>query len=243
MRALSFLVAVPLAACSFHSDASPPGGTASGPSTTRSFAISDFTGVALRGSDDVDVRVGSGFSVRAEGPRRELDTLEIARDGSTLRIGRKQKMGGFGWSGDHDPVKVYVTMPRIVAAKVAGSGNMAIDRIEGSRFDAEAAGSGDLTIGALLVPQVKLAIAGSGNIAAAGAVERLTINAAGSGGVAARGLKARGASVSLAGSGDVVATVNGAADVSLVGSGNVDLGTAARCKTSKMGSGEVHCGG
>ncbi len=242
MRILPFLVAVPLAACSFHSDASPPGGGDAGPSTTRSFAVADFTDVALRGSDDVDVRVGTGFSVRATGPRSELDKLEIERVGNTLRVGRKKTLGGFGWSGKQDRVKVFVTMPRIVAAQIAGSGNMAIDRVAGARFDADAAGSGDLSIGALVVPQAKLAVAGSGNITAKGSVERLAIDVAGSGNVAARGLKARGATVSVAGSGDVTADVSGDARVSMVGSGNVDLGPAAHCATSKIGSGEVRCG-
>lgn len=241
MRILPFLFAVPLAACSFSSDASPPGGA--GPSTTRSFAIADFTDVALRGSDDVDVRVGSGFSVRAQGPLSELDKLEIVRDGHTLRVGRKKTLGGSSWSGQQDRVKVFVTMPRIVAAQIAGSGNMAIDRVEGSRFDADAAGSGDLSIGAILVPQAKLAVAGSGNITAKGSVERLAIDVAGSGNVAARGLKARGATVSVAGSGNVTADVSGDARVSMVGSGNVDLGQAAHCSTTKIGSGEIRCGG
>ena len=241
MRVLPFLIAVPLAACSFNSDASPPGD--SGPRATRSFAIADFTGVALRGSDDVDVRVGSGFSVRAQGPRSELDKLEIVREGDTLRVGRKKNLGGFSWGSKQDRVKIFVTMPRIVAAQIAGSGNMAIDRVAGARFDADAAGSGDLSIGALAVPQAKLAVAGSGNITAKGAVERLAIDVAGSGNVAARGLKARGATVSIAGSGDVTADVSGEARVSMVGSGNVDLGPAAHCTTTKVGSGEVRCGG
>lgn len=242
MRIFPLLIAVPLAACSFGSDASPPSGTQSGPSGTRSFAIADFTGVALRGSDDVDVRVGTGFSVRAEGPRAELDKLEIVRVGDTLRVGRKKNLGGFSW-GTQDSVKVFVTMPRIVAAQIAGSGNMAIDRIDGARFDGDAAGSGDLSIGTLAVAQAKLGVAGSGNIAAKGSVDRVEIDVAGSGNVEARGLKARGATISLAGSGNVTADVSGAASVSMVGSGNVDLGQAARCTTTKVGSGEVRCGG
>jgi hypothetical protein len=243
MRIITLLAVLPLTACSFHSDAAPPGAAASGTGTTRSFAVGDFTGVSLRGSDDVDVRVGTGFSVRAEGPSAELDKLEIVRVGDTLRIGRKNR-SGFSWGGgDRDGVKVFVTMPRIVAADIAGSGNMAVDRVEGQSFDGSSAGSGNLAIAALSVPRAKLSIAGSGDIAAKGSVDRLTVDVAGSGNVAASGLTARGASVSIAGSGDVRADVTGAADVSMVGSGNVDLGKHAQCKTSKIGSGEVHCGG
>ncbi|WP_010161420.1 head GIN domain-containing protein [Sphingomonas sp. PAMC 26617] len=239
MRSLTLIAVLALAGCSNTSDAAEPAGSG----TTRTFAISDFSAVSLRGSDDVDVRVGTGFSVRAEGPRTELDKLEIVRDGDTLKIGRKKNLAGFGWGGGRRGVKVFVTMPRITGAQVAGSGDLAIDRVDGQRFGGEAAGSGNLSIGALSVPEARLSVAGSGDIDAKGRVERLTIDVAGSGSVAAGGVKARTATVSVAGSGDVRADVAGPARVSLVGSGDVDLGPQARCTVSKTGSGDVHCGG
>ena len=242
MRAIFLLAAVPLAACSFHgNDADRPGVAGSGTGSTRTFAVADFTAVSLRGSDDVDVRVGSGFSVRAEGPSAELDKLKIERDGDTLKIGRKNS-NGISW-GDHDSVKIYVTMPRVIAAEIAGSGDMAIDKVEGEAFKGEMAGSGDFSVAALTAKQVELAIAGSGNMTLAGAVERLKVEIAGSGDVDASKLKANGADVSVAGSGNVQADVTGAAKVSVMGSGDVDLGKGAKCSTSKMGSGEVTCGG
>jgi hypothetical protein len=236
MRILPLLAVLPLAACSVSSDAAPPVA-----GTTRSFAIRDFSAVSLRGSDNVEVRVGSAFSVRATGPSAELDLLEITRVGDTLRIGRKNRSSGWG-GGSHQNVTVFVTMPRIAAAEVAGSGNMAVDRVEGQSFDGSAAGSGNLAIATLRVPRAKLSIAGSGDIAATGSVARLTVDLAGSGNVRASGLTARAASISLAGSGNVRADVTGPADVSMVGSGDVDLGRGAQCKVSKMGSGDVHCG-
>ncbi len=239
MRSLSLIAVLALAGCSNTSDAAEPAGAG----TTRTFAISDFSAVSLIGSDDVDVRVGTGFSVRAEGPRIELDKLEITRVGDMLKVGRKKNLAGFSWSGGGRGVKVFVTMPRIVAAKIAGSGDLAIDRVEGQRFGGEAAGSGNLTIGALSVPEARLSVAGSGDIAAKGRVERLMIDVAGSGNVSARGVTARSATVSLAGSGDISAEVAGPASVSLIGSGDVDLGPQARCTISKTGSGTVRCGG
>ncbi|MBP2278189.1 MULTISPECIES: head GIN domain-containing protein [Sphingomonas] len=236
------LTAAPLAACSVDGDDGGTGVPATGTGTARTFAVADFTGVALRGSDDVDVRVGPGFSVRAEGPSAELDKLKIERVGDTLRVGRKRN-SGFSWGGHHQGVKVFVTMPRIVAAQIAGSGNLAIDRVAGGDFAGDSAGSGNLSIAQLTVPRAKLSVAGSGDIAAKGTVDRLTVDVAGSGNVAAGGLKARSASVSVAGSGNVRAEVIGSASVSVVGSGDVDLGTSAKCSTTKIGSGEVHCGG
>jgi hypothetical protein len=241
MRALMLVLIVPLAACSVDSDASRPGVAGSGSGTTRTFAVADFTALSLRGSDDVDVRVGTGFSVRAEGPSKELDKLKIERVGDTLRIGRKNR-NGFSW-GSSDDVKVFVTMPRIAAATIAGSGDMAIDRVEGERFVGDTAGSGGLNIAMLGVREAKLSMAGSGNMTLKGSAERLTIDIAGSGDIDASGVKATAAAVAVMGSGGVRADVTGTATVSVMGSGDVDLGKGAKCSISKMGSGEVTCGG
>jgi hypothetical protein len=244
MRLVALIAALPLAACSFHSGGSDskPGVAGSGTGTTRSFAIADFTGVELRGSDDVDVRVGTGFSVRAEGPSEELDKLKIEKVGGTLRVGRIDG-NSFHWGGgDHDKVKVYVTMPRIAEASIAGSGDMTVDRAEGQSFTGDSAGSGDLDVAAINVETGKFSIAGSGDMTLKGSAKKLTIDIAGSGGVDAPGLTAQGADVSIAGSGSVRADVKGSAAVSVMGSGDVDLGPGAKCATSKMGSGDVKCG-
>jgi len=239
------LAAVPLAACSFSSDSgddSRPGIAASGSGTARTFPVADFTGVELRGSDDVDVRVGTGFSVRAEGPSEELDKLKIEKVGTTLRVGRLGK--GFHWGGgNRKGVKIFVTMPRIADASIAGSGDMAIDRIEGQSFDGSSAGAGNLDIAAINVEKASLSIAGAGDINLKGNAKTLTVDIAGSGSIDAPGLTAQGAEISIAGSGDVRAVVKGGASVSMIGSGDVDLGPEARCATSKMGSGDVKCGG
>lgn len=242
MRCLALIAVLPLAACSFHDGGDPgPGVAAGGGGTARSFAVADFTGIDLRGADDVDVRTGGGFSVRAEGPAAELDRLRIEKVGDALRIGRSNS-ADFGWGGSHDGVKLFVTMPRIAAAAIAGSGDMRIDRVEGEGFKGESAGSGSLTIAAMAVRSAELSIAGSGGMRLAGTAKRLSVNIAGSGGVKAGDLKAERATVSVAGSGGVEADVAGPAEVSVMGSGAVDLGSNARCTTSKLGSGTVRCG-
>ena len=236
------ITALPLVACSYGSDYdSKPGVAGSGTGTARSFAVADFTNVDLRGSDNVDVRVGTGFSVRAEGPSAELDKLKIEKDGDTLKVGRINGHG-FHW-GDHKDVTVFVTMPRIAEANIAGSGNMTVDRVDGQSFAGNTAGSGNLEVAALNVQDGKFAIAGSGNIKARGSARHLKMDVAGSGDVDAAGVKAEEANVSIAGSGAARANVTGPAKVSVMGSGDVDLGSGAKCTTSKMGSGNIHCGG
>lgn len=238
------LAALSLAACSYGSDHdSKPGVAGSGTGSSRSFAVADFTSVDLRGSDNVDVRVGTGFSVRAEGPSAELDKLKIEKVGDTLKVGRINSHGFHWGGGDHKGVTIFVTMPRIAEASIAGSGDMTVDRVDGQSFTGNSAGSGDLEVAALSVQAGDFSIAGSGNIKAKGSAKHLKMAVAGSGDIDAGGVKAEGADVSIAGSGGVRADVTGPAAVSVMGSGDVDLGSGAKCTTSKMGSGDIHCGG
>ena len=243
LRTILALCALPLAACSFASnnrdDDGTPGVAAQGSGTTRTYAIADFTEVELRGADDVDIRVGPGFSVRADGDAEVLDHLKIVKEGNAIRIGR---IRANGWSWGGKGAKISITMPRLAGTAVAGSGDVTIDRVQGDAFKGAGAGSGSLSIGQLAVGQASFSIAGSGSVEARGEAKSLTVNIAGSGDVDAGGLTASAADISIAGSGSVRAAVNGPAKVSMMGSGDVDLGGNAKCQVSKMGSGSVRCG-
>ncbi|MGJ3628795.1 hypothetical protein AB5I41_21315 [Sphingomonas sp. MMS24-JH45] len=67
MRTILLAALLPLASCGNMGDGDTGGIQGTGSGDARSFAAADFTRVELAGSDDVDVRVGPAFSVRAEG--------------------------------------------------------------------------------------------------------------------------------------------------------------------------------
>lgn len=232
---------LPLAACGMtvNGDDTTPGIPGQGSGGTRTYAASGFTEIELAGSDQVDVRVGPGFSVRADGDADVLDHLKITRDGNTLRVSR---FNTSGWHGS-GKARISVTLPALAGASVAGSGDMTVDRVQGQRFEGNGAGSGHLTVNALQVEAAELSLAGSGDVKLGGSAQRLEVNIAGSGDVDASALHAAQAEVSIAGSGSVRAEVDGPAKVSIMGSGDVDLGGKAKCTVSKMGPGTVRCGG
>ncbi len=233
MRTMVLAALLPLMACG-NSDDDAAGIPARGTGTVRTFEARDFSAVNLGGSDDVEVRVGGDFAVRAEGDPHILDRLKITRDGNALGISRRG-------SSAPGQARVFVTLPAIGAASIGGSGDMTIDRVTGGSFRARIAGSGNMTLAQVATQD--LAIAGSGSVAARGTTQRLSAKVAGSGGVDAPGLIARTAEVSTVGSGGIRATVKGNANVSSVGSGDVDLGGEATCRVRKAGSGDVRCGG
>lgn len=239
MRAALILAATGLlGACNMSANAEG-GDQSAGPATQRSFDLAGFDSVSLAGPHDVIVRVGGAHSVRAEGGSAVLDRLEMKVDGSNLEIGTKRG----NWSFRNAPkTTIFVTMPAIRAAAIAGSGDMRIDRAEGQDFSAAIGGSGDIEVAALRVQEGNFSIAGSGNIRASGSAGRSKVSIAGSGDVDVSGVEARSADVSIVGSGNVRARAMEKADVSIMGSGDVDISGPAKCSVNKMGSGGVRCG-
>lgn len=242
MRSLSILAPIfALAACNMAAEAQEGSG-GGGQRTERRFDLSGFDAVSLAGPHDVVVTVGPGHSVRAEGDPETLDRLDIEVEDGKLKIGTKRGRWSLGWN-DRAKTTIYVTMPAMRAASIAGSGDMRVDRVQSDRFAGSIAGSGDLQIAALRAEEAKFSIAGSGNIAASGTAQRADISIAGSGDVNLAALQARSAEVSIVGSGDVRAHAIETADVSIMGSGDVMLTGPARCNVNKRGSGSVRCGG
>lgn len=229
---------LPLAACNVVSDMSGEVVQPSGTGGSRNFNVADFNAVSLRGADNVVVRAGPGFAVTATGDSALLDRLEIRKDGTTLRIGRKG--GDWKWNGDKGAT-ITVTLPRLTAADIAGSGDMTVDRADGD-FSGSIAGSGDLRVAELRGGKADLSIAGSGDLSiGGGTASDLSISIAGSGDVDTAGLKAARGDISIAGSGAVRAMATDTAAISIVGSGGVTLTGGAKCSISKMGSGEATC--
>lgn len=244
MRILLITAALlPLAAC--HANWGQHGDghqvKPSGVGASRTYNATGFTGVDLRGSDNVDVKVGGAFSVKAEGDSALLEELEITVADGTLKIGRKGH-DGWNWNSNNDQsLRIHVTMPALSSASVAGSGDLVVDKASGN-FKGAIGGSGNLTVASLTGGDVDLAIGGSGDLKVSGTATRLSANVAGSGDIDAKGLTASSASVSVVGSGNINATVNGNAAINIAGSGDVDLGGGAKCAISAVGSGEAHCG-
>lgn len=235
---LLVLALLPLAACQSNAEKQSNAAQVSGTGASRSFAASGFTGVELRGPDDVDVKTGANFAVTAEGDPKVLDQLDIRVVDGSLRVGRKDSKDRW-FQNDHG-VRVHVVMPKLTAAAVSGSGNLGVERGEGD-FSGAISGSGNLNIGDLRANAADLSIAGSGDLNVAGTTGKLSAAIAGSGDIDAARLTATNADVSIAGSGNMRGTVKGPASVSIVGSGDVELGGGAKCTVSALGSGEARC--
>jgi hypothetical protein len=216
-----------------------------GPAVSRNYPVGNFTELELAGAYDVDVKTGPNASVSARGPEKTLERLVVEVKGNTLHIHSKKEGGWFnmGWSrGGSGKVQLTVTVPALEAATLAGSGVIAIDKVQGDRFEGQIAGSGDLRVGTVQVDRLKVGIAGSGDAnVGTGTARNAEYDIAGSGGVDGAGLAVEDLKISIAGSGGVKANATKTADVDIMGSGDVDLKGGAKCSISKAGSGDVRC--
>jgi hypothetical protein len=208
----------------------------------RSYRVASFDKIAAAGPNLIVVHVGGPASVSARGPAETLAKMEVIIERGSLQIRPKRDFRNRFDFRDLKPATFTVTMPRVTAAALAGSGDMRLDRAEGNRLDASVAGSGNLDIAALRVGDAKFSTAGSGNLTARGSAARTDVSIAGSGSVRARGVSSRTGAVSIAGSGNAELTARESVDVSIVGSGEANITGGARCHVSRIGSGRAHCG-
>ena len=249
MAVLPLALAMTVTACSGadHKDGDKPGkgettrSADAGPVTTKSYAQTGFTEVKVAGPDDVTIRQGDAFSISAKGPQAILDRLEIELDGPTLSIGRKRESFSFS-NRDVDDVEIIITMPRLSAVRLTGSGTIDADSVDGDAVEAVVTGSGDLKIAKLTGKRAEISVSGSGDIEiGGGTVGAGEYSVTGSGNIDANGLVAQTLDVSITGSGDVGAQATGKADINILGSGDVTLGGGANCSSRQMGSGSVTC--
>lgn len=231
----------------------------SGRSEQRPLQVAAFDKVELKGPDRVVVRVGAAQSVSVEGDSAVLGQLEVVVEDGKLVVRRK---GRSNVSGPEDRATVTVTVPRLAAAAVGGSGEMSVDRVGGGDFAAAVGGSGRLRVGKAQAGKIEavvggsgdlrfdrvdadsmeMAIGGSGSIGAAGRARTVEAAIGGSGDIAAAGLASTTAEVAIGGSGTAVVNASDTASISIAGSGDAVVHGGAKCQTSKIGSGSVRCG-
>ena len=212
-----------------------------GPTVTQTSDLKGFTGVEVSGPDDVTIRQGAGFGISWQGPKEEIDELEIKLDGDMLSIGRKRS--GFSFGGrDHEGVQITITMPKLRSVRLTGSGSIDADNVDGDTVEAVVTGSGDLKIAKLTGKSAEVAVSGSGDIEIGGGTTTAgEYSVTGSGDIDADGLVAQTLDVSITGSGNIDGHATGKVDVNILGSGDVKIGGGATCTTKQMGSGTATC--
>jgi hypothetical protein len=190
----------------------------SGPQTKQELKLTGFDKVTANGAIDVTITVGEAESINVQGSEERVKNFSAEVKGTTLVLEEKSS-GLFGHKGR---LHVTITVPKLTAYVVNGSGDATINGVKSDAFSLEVNGSGDITV--------------------SGESADCSISVNGSGDINAKGLKTKKASVNIAGSGDIDVSASNDLSVTVAGSGDVTYFGDPKVTTSVTGSGDVEKG-
>lgn len=197
--------------------------------------VGEFNELFLKGSMDVEVKVGEEQSVRVVADSDIIEHIETEVRGDELHISLER--------GHYRKIKkmtVYVTVPSLKAAGVHGSGDLLVENAKADDFELELHGSGDAVFKDATFGDLEIELQGSGDIEMDGVCKDIEIELQGSGDVDADDLECDTADVTLHGSGDIEVHAKLEADVSVHGSGDVVIaGQPDKVRSRVHGSGDI----
>ncbi len=223
-----------LFSCNLESQNWGTGVKGQGPKVTKNLELSDFDGLALTINGDVYLRQGNQQSVKVEAQQNILDLMSTEVKDGVWKIKFDKNVG------NHEGVKIWVTIPSLTQATVSGSGSIKGENTFTGVGDLQLAisGSGNIKLDANS-NALDVAISGSGGMNLGGSTGKCEIGISGSGDVSAFDLQTSSCSVRISGSGDASVNVNENLDVAIAGSGDVYYKGNARVKSKISGSGDV----
>lgn len=201
--------------------------------------VAEFTEVSLQGSMDVEVRVGGEQSVKVIADADVIEYLETRVRGGELRI--DLDCDGARACRRIKKLEVLITVPKLEAAEVHGSGDLYVENVKTDHFELEVHGSGDAVVNDAELTRLDIDLQGSGDIKIDGSCNEVRMDLQGSGDIEAGDMTCKDAEVSLHGSGDIEVHASASADVSVRGSGDIVVrGKPDKISSSVRGSGDIH---
>lgn len=208
----------------------------------RNYSVTDFDRIQVEGPFEVAVASGRSVRARAIGSQTAIDRVSIDVSGRVLRIRPNRSAWGGYPGGSVGSVRIEVGAPTMRAATVIGSGNLAIDRLQGLKIDLSLSGSGRLQVAAVDADNLAIGLLGSGTVQLAGKARQLRATVQGSGDLTAERLVADDAVLTTDTVGRVVLGARRTARVTAQGSGEVVIAGGATCTLTGPAAGTVACG-
>lgn len=203
--------------------------------------VNTFTRISYALPGKLHVKQGSPQRVELVGDADLLKEIETEVSGGRLRIGVESRRSNRRI--DKDDITVYITVPKLEALGVSGSGEAIGDgRFRTDDLDLAVSGSGPISLDVVADGDIEADVSGSGSIDVKGRCEEFESDVSGSGRVMVDAEIRDGADLSVSGSGRIAARGKARqVHTQISGSGKVlaaDL-EAERCRVSIAGSGDV----
>lgn len=209
-----------------------------GPNVTNTRRVSNFNGISLSFSADVQVVKDSTFTIELRGQQNVLDVIETRVKGSTLEI----YVDYHYHIRKNNPVTIVVHMPDLSRADVNGSGKIeCLDPFYPDNMSANVNGSGEIRLAGNVESNFTANVNGSGSIYhnGSGVCSRADFSISGSGYIQAESLKTEQVYSSISGSGTQIVYALDRLDVHISGSGDVYYRGTPTIIKNISGSGKV----
>ncbi|KAA9331588.1 DUF2807 domain-containing protein [Hymenobacter busanensis] len=206
-----------------------------GPTESQTRTLPAISRVELKINADVIITQGPQQEVRIEAQRNILDVLETEMSGDQLQI----EFGRYDVRG-HDPIKIYITTPKLTEVEVSGSGKIHSGSAwSAPSFAARVSGSGEADLNFAQVESLRTSISGSGELRLNGTAQVNTVNISGSGKVYAYDLSTQDTYINISGSGKGYVRASRTLDADISGSGTVHYRGTPSVNSRISGSGKV----
>lgn len=208
----------------------------------RHWSVGSVERVRVEAPATVRIVVGAGTGVRAAADKALVDALEVTASGGTLVIrlphaaARRDAIPAGG-------VTVTVATPRLSGVAVYAAATVTASAVRADRVMLANAGSGTLAIERIDAPELVATLAGEGSITLAGKAGTAKLVANGPGTLEARALAVDRLAVQANGDSVVHAAARFEAQVTAGQAAQVDVAGQARCTVRATQGASVRCAG
>jgi len=208
-----------------------------GPVVTENRNHSNYIGVDLRCSAEVQFYQSNEFKVEVSAQQNILDILitEVYNNRLVIRFKNDTRVKS------HEPIRVKVSAPEGKSFRISGSGNiLAQTPLNPASLDLDISGSGNIELGQVTTTSIDANISGSGNMRiTSGTAETERLRISGSGNINFAGVVAQNVTTNTSGSGETRVHAVNNLNVTISGSGSVYYLGSPTVNVSISGSGNV----
>ena len=252
MKSLFLLLAVALA-------------SATSAQTSKTFDVTDFTGVSVNSGIDATIEYGATHSVVVTANADVMDDLKVEVDGRTLKLNIDGGSSWWGWlsgGGAKGQVTAVITTPQLErvtsngGADVASAHNWTAEKftavsnggadlslsVTAEEVEATSNGGADLTL-VVNAKRVEASSNGGADLIISGTADHAELSANGGADVSARKLMCRTVDASANGAGDVAVSVSESIKARANGGSDIDYyGDPAQVDAKSNGGSDVKRG-
>jgi len=156
LLSIVFLSATLFTSCDWHTTRTVIG---SGDIETKEIAASDFTGINVTGTCNVDFTIADTFSVKLHAQQEVLDVMTCRVVSGILQIGFDPD---FNVNTDKE-ISASIMGPSLSFIGVSGAGNYALRGSKQSQLDIQISGTCDVQAFDMEVDDCRIGISGAGN--------------------------------------------------------------------------------